>query len=214
MWLLSRHIGFISSSGAPQSHAGERYEQARKQRSASSTATAPCNARVAGPLVIRHADISGQQPSRIGHLSGRSLYGNALARMFPTMSARLFTRQIVTLVLALGVFLSGAAPSWAMPVMWGKGSMPSDMSMTMPDMTMQNSGLGTSEHGTPSKNAPCKSSDGSCTVCTACALPIVLVQDSSPIRLLDSGDEAVFAQDVNHNGIAVLPALPPPILRS
>ena len=133
--------------------------------------------------------------------------------MVRTMFTRLFARQIVTLVLALGIFLSGAAPSWAMPGMAGKGSMPSSMSMAMPDMAM-NTCLATSDRGTPNKNAPCKSTDSSCAVCTACAVPVAVLQQSSPVRLLLHGHDAVFPQDVSRNGIAVLPALPPPILRA
>jgi hypothetical protein len=128
------------------------------------------------------------------------------------MSIRLFTRQIVTLVLALGIFLSGAAPSWAMPGMVGKGSAPTSMSMAMPDMAMQNACA--PDQGTATKKAPCKNTDSSCAVCTACAVPVVLLQQTSPVRLILHGQEAVFPQDVNRNGIAVLPALPPPILLS
>jgi hypothetical protein len=130
--------------------------------------------------------------------------------MFPTMSARLFTRQIVTLLLALGIFLSGAAPSWAMPSMAANGSAPGGMSMAMPGMAMPNAC--TPDRGTPTKNAPCKNTDNSCAVCTACAVPVVLLQQTSPVRLILHGQEAVFPLDVNRSGIAVLPALPPPIL--
>jgi hypothetical protein len=151
-----------------------------------------------------------RQTSRVGHLAGRSLYGNALARMFPAMSARPFARQIVTLVLALGIFLSGAAPGWAMPGMGGKGSVSAGMAMTMSGMAMQNAC--TPDRGTPNKNVPCKSSDGGCAVCTACAVQVAVLQQSHPVRLLLHGHEAVFPQDVNRNGIAILPALPPPIL--
>ena len=130
------------------------------------------------------------------------------------MLARLFARRIVTLVLALGIFLSGAAPSWAMPSASGKNSAPASMSMMMPGMAMQNACMGTPDKGAPNKGIPCKNMDTSCAVCTACALPVGLLQDSLLIQLIVRGNETVFAQDVNRNGIAVLPALPPPILLS
>jgi hypothetical protein len=130
--------------------------------------------------------------------------------MVHAMVARPFARRIVTLVLALGVFLSGAAPSWAMPTIPAIGTMPAGVSMSMPGMAMQTAC--TPDRGTPTKNAPCKNTDSSCAVCTACAVPVVLLQQTSPVRLTLHGQDAVFPQDVNRNGIAVLPALPPPIL--
>jgi hypothetical protein len=127
------------------------------------------------------------------------------------MFVRLFTRQIATLVLALGVFLGAAGPSWAIPSMAGDDSMPADMSMMMPGMAMQNCCKPTAERGTPSKNAPCKNTDGSCALCTACALPIALLQESSLAELLYRSGETVLTHNVNRNGIATPPALPPPI---
>lgn len=127
------------------------------------------------------------------------------------MFVRLFTRQIATLVLALGVFLSAAAPSWAAPSMAGDDSMPAGMSMMMPGMAMQNCCNPTAERSTPSKNTPCKNTNGGCALCTACALPIVLLQESSLAELLYRSSETVFMHNVNRNGIATPPALPPPI---
>jgi len=130
------------------------------------------------------------------------------------MLARLLTRRIVTFVLALGIFLSGAAPSWAMPGDAGERSAPADMSMTMPDMMMQSACMDTPDKGAPNKGIPCKSMDASCAVCAACGLVVALLQGSSPVQLLVQGSDAVFAPRVNRHGIAVLPALPPPILRA
>jgi hypothetical protein len=132
--------------------------------------------------------------------------------MVQTMIARLFTRRIVAFVLALGLFLNGAVPSWATPSTDGKSSMPAGMSMAMSGMAMQNDHMISPGRDASNKPGPCKSTDGSCAVCMACAIPVALVQDSLPIRLLDRGEKAIFARDVNRNGIAVLPALPPPIL--
>lgn len=128
------------------------------------------------------------------------------------MSVPLFARRIATVILALGVFLSGATPSWAMTDVTGKNSTPASMSMMMPGMAMHCSGM--VDDGAPNKGAPCKSTDAGCAVCTACALSVGLLQDSSPIPALVRGEKVVFAQDANRNGIAVLPALPPPILRA
>src|SRR5882724_1731639 len=120
------------------------------------------------------------------------------------MLARLFTRRIVTLLLAIGVFLSGAAPSWAMPNVAGRTSAPTSMSMMMMSgMAMQNTCMGAADKGAPNKGIPCKSMDTSCAVCTACALAVGLLQDSSLIQLLVRGNESVFAQDLNRKSIAV-----------
>ncbi|MBS0275517.1 MAG: hypothetical protein JSR55_14310 [Proteobacteria bacterium] len=119
------------------------------------------------------------------------------------MFGRVFARRIVTFVLALGVFLGGVAPSWAMP---GKASMSG--------MTMQSDCMAMMDKHAPSKGTPCKSPDMNCGVCTSCALPVGLVQNSSPVQFLDRGEKAVFTHDVNRSGIANPPALPPPILRA
>ena len=133
--------------------------------------------------------------------------------MVRAMLARLFSRRIATLVLALGVFLGGAAPSWAMPGAPDKSSMPAGMSMTMPGMAMQNDCVASMVRGTPSKGAPSKNADISCGVCTVCAISVTLFQASSPVQL-SSGNEHMIPQDPSHSGIAVLPSLPPPILRA
>lgn len=126
--------------------------------------------------------------------------------MVHSMFGRVFPRRIVTFVLALGVFLGGAAPSWAAPATPGKTSMPG--------MTMQSDCMAMMDKHAPSKGTPCKSSDMNCGVCTSCALPVGLILNSSPVQLLDRGEKAVFTHDVNRSGIASPPALPPPILRA
>jgi hypothetical protein len=131
--------------------------------------------------------------------------------MVRAMFVRLITRRIATLVLALGVFLGAAGPSWAAPNVAGDESMPTGMSMMMPDMAMQNCCNPAAERGTPSKNAPCKNTDSGCALCTACALPIALLQESSLAELLYRSGETVLTHNVNRNGIATPPALPPPI---
>jgi hypothetical protein len=125
--------------------------------------------------------------------------------MVLSMFGRVFARRIVTFVLALGVLLGGAVPSWAAPAMSGKASMPG--------MTMQSDCMAMMNKTAPNKGTPCKSSDMNCGICTACALPVTLIQDSSPVQL-DRGERVAFTHDVNRSGIANPPALPPPILRA
>ncbi len=134
-----------------------------------------------------------------------------MGRKVRVMFARLFARRIVAFVLALGVFLGGAAPSWAVPTVQGNGAMPSDMAMTMPGMQMQSDCLTNMNKGAPSKGNPCKNMNGSCVACAACALPVVLIQESAIFQLLSRSERAVFTHVVNRNGIDILPALPPPI---
>lgn len=127
-------------------------------------------------------------------------------RMVLSMFGKVFARRIVTFVLALGVFLGATAPSWAVPAMSGKA--------LMLGMTMQNDCMAMMNKTAPNKGTPCKSSNMNCGICTACALPVTLIQDSSPIQLLNRGERAAFTHDVNRSGIANPPALPPPILRA
>lgn len=119
------------------------------------------------------------------------------------------------MVVALGVLLSGAAPAFAMPVMSDVGSMPG-MSVMMADMAMQSdcASMAMSDKDAPAKQAPCKSRDGSCAVCVGCAVNIGLAPEISPATMLYHRDSGVFAGNVNADGIASPPALPPPISRA
>ncbi len=82
----------------------------------------------------------------------------------------------------------------------------------MPGMAMQNDCMSMMNKTTPQKNAPCKSPDSGCAaVCTSCALPIALIDESVLVPLLRRGDERLFVYDVNRNDISTPPALPPPI---
>lgn len=128
------------------------------------------------------------------------LHSITIGLMIQPMLGRLFSRRIAALFLALGMVLGIAAPAWA--------AMPakalSDMSMMMPGMAMSADCMDM-DHG---KNMPAKNTGNDCGLCVACGLPI-------SATLLTEGvyrsSEAVFAHDVNRNGIAILPALPPPI---
>ena len=85
----------------------------------------------------------------------------------------------------------------------------------MPGMAMQNDCMSMMNKTTPQKNAPCKSPDSGCAaVCTSCALPIALIDESVLVPLLRRGDERLFVYDVNRNDISTPPALPPPILHA
>ncbi|MBI1331205.1 MAG: hypothetical protein GC166_15015 [Alphaproteobacteria bacterium] len=140
---------------------------------------------------------------------------DVLGYMFGAMFTRL-ARRFAVLFLALGVLLSGVAPSWAMPGMAGQGSPAGTMmaGMGMPGMDMPSSCMTAYDKGVSGKTIPCKNTDGGCAVCTSCAVPAVMLEQTSPVRLLVRDREVVFTRDVNRNGIAVPPALPPPILHA
>lgn len=130
--------------------------------------------------------------------------------MFRTMVGHTLGRQVAALIVVLGVMLSGSAPAWAVT---GMDTMPG-MSMAMPGMVMQNACMAAPDKGSPAKQAPCKNSDSSCATCTACAINVGLPQSLASVALLYRHVKNVFASDVNPDGIALLPALPPPILRA
>lgn len=128
------------------------------------------------------------------------------------MFDRLVTRQIAALIVALGVFLSGAAPAWARAVIPRDGSMSSGLAMMMPGMDMQKSCV--SDKETSGKQAPCKGSDNSCAVCVGCAVNAGLTPNFLPATLLDHSDAGAFAADAKLDGLTTAPALPPPISRA
>ncbi|HWC62500.1 MAG TPA: hypothetical protein VG501_02680 [Rhizomicrobium sp.] len=140
------------------------------------------------------------------------MIGKVPGRMVRAMFGRFLGRRVAALVVALGVFLSGAAPALAMPAM---DSMPGT-SMMMSDMAMQDgcAGMAMADKGAPAKQAPCKSNDGSCAVCAGCAVNIGLAPEIVPASLLYRRDSGVFAGNVNPDGFGSPPALPPPILRA
>jgi hypothetical protein len=139
-----------------------------------------------------------------GHIRP-TLHGQGSSHMMHTMLHRLFTRHIIAVIVAVGVVLSGTAPGWA--AMPANGSMSDGMSM-MPGMATQNDCMGAAEHSRTGKNLPCKNADNNCGMCVTCGIPI---SGALLSERLSRRSEAVFTQDVNRNGIATLPALPPPI---
>lgn len=115
-------------------------------------------------------------------------------------------RKIASLIVALGVSLSGIGPVWAAPMESGD----SMVAMTMTGMPSPCAAA--MEQSEPTKQAPAKRVHRSCAVCIACAVNIGFSQGFSPA----SNDDQVraFFRDVDRTGIAVLPALPPPILHA
>jgi hypothetical protein len=132
--------------------------------------------------------------------------------MVRLMFDRLVMRQIAALVVALGVFLSGAGPAWADSTMSGNGSMSSGMAMMMPGMDTQNNCM--PDKNSSGKQAPCKSTDSSCAVCTGCAVNVGLTPSFSPVALLYHRSAGLFVADEKPDGLTTAPALPPPILRA
>ena len=127
------------------------------------------------------------------------------------MFVRFFGRQIAALTLALGIFLSGVGPSWAAPAVDGGDSMPG-MAMTMSDMDMS-AHCAEMAKSMPGK-MPCKGTDSSCAVCTACAVNIGMPRGFSPVTLLYRGEVRAVSHDANRNSVATPPPLPHPILHA
>lgn len=149
--------------------------------------------------------------SPIVHVSEASLIGEVPRRILRAMFTCFFGRQIAALVVALGVFLSGAAPALAAPTS-GDSSVPG-MTMMMPGMAMDKSCM-ESGKTMPGKGTPCKGSDSSCAVCTSCAVNVALVLNLVPVPVFHQHNAGLIGANVNLDGIASPPALPPPILRA
>lgn len=130
------------------------------------------------------------------------------------MFARFLGRRVAALVVALGVFLSVAVPAWAGVAMSCEVSMSSGMSMVMPGMNVSNDCMGCLDKNSPGKQAPCKSIDGSCTVCSSCAINVGLAPNFSPVTLLYHRSTDLLLADAKPDGLTTAPALPPPILRA
>ena len=124
------------------------------------------------------------------------------------MIARVLGRQAAAVIVALGVFFSGAAP--ASSVAAGSNSNMPGMTMKMPGMAMDNSCM-ESGRGMPGKQAPCKDCDNSCAVCTSCAVNVALLLDLLPVPVPSHRGAGLTGPDTNHDGIVAPPALPPPI---
>ena len=117
-------------------------------------------------------------------------------------------RQAITLLLALGVLLGAAAPSLAMSMALKRDLAPTGMLM-MTGMAMSSDCMEAMERGAPNKSLPRKNVSAACGVCTGCALPVL--PQTSFSELLYGSSQNVFTHDAIQSGIAILPALPPPI---
>jgi hypothetical protein len=124
------------------------------------------------------------------------------------MFDRLVTRQIGALVVALGIFLSGAPPAWADATMSGKASRSSGMPMMMPGMDMQNSCM--PDKYSSGKQAPYKSTDSCCAVCAGCAVNAGLTPSFSLVALVYHRNAGLFVADAQPDGLTTAPAIPPP----
>ena len=123
------------------------------------------------------------------------------------MFAQAIGRQIAALVVALGVFLGGVGPSWAVPAASSDTSRPA-VTMIMTDMPMPCAEM--MGKASPAKQMPCKDVGSSCAVCIACAVN-VMPQGFSPVTLFYQGEVRVVSRDASRNGVATPPPLPPPI---
>jgi len=159
-----------------------------------------------GANKVGHAQFENRADAESGRIAKRNCHNASLPYDGP-MFPRHFTRQALTLALALGIMLSAAAPSLAVSLTLAKDSTPTEMAM--PGMAMQGDCMEAMERGTPSKDMPRKNAGGACGLCIGCGLPVLL--QASLAELLYGSSQAVFTHDVTRSSIAVLPALPPPI---
>ncbi|MCP5412053.1 MAG: hypothetical protein H6924_07955 [Alphaproteobacteria bacterium] len=125
------------------------------------------------------------------------------------MHARFLTRQMIAFLLTLGVFLSGVGPSWTMPI--AVDNAPSGMTV-MADMPMPCADM--MHKGDPGKQAPGKTRNNSCAVCTACAVNVGAPQGFVAINLRQNGMACPALQAAHLDAIATPPAFRPPILRA
>lgn len=66
----------------------------------------------------------------------------------------------------------------------------------------------------PAKQVPGKGDQGSCAFCIACAVSLGLSTDLMATPIFWRRNAGLIAADVSPDGIAIPPALPPPILRA
>lgn len=140
----------------------------------------------------------------------RSLIGRVPAYKVQTMLSRILGRKTAAIVIALGVFLGGVGPSWAVPATSGEDST-LGIAMTMVGMPMPCAEM--MGGSSPAEQMPLKWGDKSCAVCIACAVNVGAPQGFSPVTLLLHGEARTVSREENRNDIASPPPLPPPILR-
>src|ERR1051325_9873137 len=127
---------------------------------------------------------------------GRSLIGRYPGPILCSMFSYFPARQLAAVIVALGVFLSGAAPSWAATTAHDAKSMPGMSTMAgMDDNCMQMAGKAT-------KQAPCKDTDTSCAACTGCAVNIALALDLVSAPIVYFRASGLSGADASPDGIA------------
>ena len=131
--------------------------------------------------------------------------------MIRHMVSRRLIQRIAACLVALGLLFSGAVPGWARP-MAGNRNAAANMAVTMPSMAMDDCMAMMGKDSSP-KKMPSKSGDLSCTICAFCAVNVGLTS-LIPAPFSRQRDAGLIVSDVNPDGIAVPPALPPPILRA
>ena len=124
------------------------------------------------------------------------------------MTARFLGRRIVALIVALGVSFSAVAPALAVPA--GDSVM---AGMTTSGVAMDSGCMEAAQKSLPAKQAPAKRTHGSCSLCISCAVNIDLSSAISATFLWHRGGRLMGA-DVSPDGVAIAPALPPPILHA
>lgn len=130
--------------------------------------------------------------------------------MIRHMVSRRLVQRIAACLVALGMLFSGAAPSWARPMAGSRNA--ASMAVTMPSIAMDDC-MTMMGKDSPAKKMPSKSGDLSCTICAFCAVNVGLT-GLIPAPFSRHREAGLIVSDVNPDGIAVPPALPPPIFRA
>jgi hypothetical protein len=96
--------------------------------------------------------------------------------------------------------------------MAGNRSATTNMVAGMSSMAMDDC-MGMMDKDSPAKKMPSKGGDLSCTICAFCAVNVGLT-GLIPAPFSRHREAGLIVSDVNPDGIAVPPALPPPIFRA
>lgn len=121
------------------------------------------------------------------------------------MTARFLGRRILALIVALGMSFSTVAPALAVPA----GDNNVMAGMTMPGM--DGGCMEAAQKSMPAKQLPGKSNRGSCSLCISCAVNIDLGSALIAAPFLWHRGDRLTGTDARPDGVAIPPALPPPI---
>lgn len=131
--------------------------------------------------------------------------------MIRHMVSRQLVQRIAACIVALGMLFSSAAPGWARPMAGNRSATP-NMVVAMSNIAMDDC-MAMTGRDSPPKKMPSKSGDLSCTICAFCAVNVG-VTGLIPAPFSRHREAGLIVSDVNPDGIAVPPALPPPIFRA